>query len=211
MINNLAKKHSYFNNKWFARWAPYYDIFDLFIGPLRTQAAKTLDLPRQSKVLDVATGTGSQAVALAKCGYDVTGIDLSPDMLNQARKKIRPELKLNFLNLDATELPFKNGSFDGVTISLGLHDMPPEIGQSVLQEIKRITKRNGRIVVIDHLEPTSYWFAKIAHPFIRAGETPNYVPFVTVGLENILKQAGLSITKRQYWRGLFQIAIVQNF
>lgn len=211
MTNDLAKKHSYFNNKWFARWAPYYDIFDLFIGPLRTEAAKTINLPEGSKILDIATGTGSQAVALAKCGHDVTGIDLSPDMLSQARKKIRPELKLNFLNLDASKLPFKNESFDGVSISLGLHDMPPEIGQRVLKEIKRVTKKGGTILIVDHLEPTSHWFAKLAHPFIRAGETPNYAPFITVGLENILKQAGLSITKKQYWRGLFQVATVQNF
>lgn len=206
----LTDKHSYFNNKWFARWAPYYDIFDLIIGKLRKVAAKTINIPQKSKVLDVATGTGSQAVALAEQGYDVTGIDLSPDMLNQAKKKTKPNLKLRFLNLDATNLPFDSRSFDGTSISLGLHDMPHEIGQRVLMEIKRVVKKDGQILIVEHLEPINHWFAKIAHPFIRIGETPNYVPFVTTGLESILKKAGLTMVSKHYWRGLFQVVIAQN-
>ncbi len=213
MINKskiTERKHSYFNNKWFARWAPYYDLFDLFISKLRLEAARTIDLPPGSKILDVASGTGSQAVALAKENYDVIGIDLSPEMLNQAKKKTSPNLSLKFQVLDATRLPFKPKSFDGVSISLGLHDMPPTIGLEVLNEIKRVTKKGGKTLIVEHLEPAIHWVAKLAHPFIRAGETPNYIPFVNVGLERILQNSGLEISQSKYWRGLFQIVVVIN-
>ncbi|MBI5614351.1 methyltransferase domain-containing protein [Candidatus Gottesmanbacteria bacterium] len=177
---------------------------------MRSKAAKLLRLPKKSKILDVATGTGSLAIALAKKGYQVTGVDLSPDMLRQAKKKVEPNLNVKFFNLDATNLPYPSQSFDGASISFGLHDMPPEIGQKVLKEMRRVTKRGGSILVADHLEPSSHWFAQLFHPIIRKYETPNYVPFTHIGLTNILRKAGLHMSEKRCWFGLFQYTIAIN-
>src|SRR3990167_7739666 len=148
--NELAKKHAYYNNQFFGKWARLYDYEKHFLFPIRRKAAQFFPLKSPAKIIDVATGTGAQAHELAKLGLDVTGIDLSPEMLEQAKKKLDKSLKLQFLHADGTELPFRDNEFDGASISLGLHDMPYEIGLTVLSEIKRGVKKNGSILIVDY-------------------------------------------------------------
>ena len=209
--NSLIKKHKYYNNQFFAKWARLYDFEKYITFPLRQKAAKFLNLNPLKKVLDVATGTGAQAYELAKLGYDVTGIDLSPEMLNQARKKISSSLKLKFQQSDGTNLPFKDNSFDASTISLGLHDMPYEIDILVLKEMKRVTKKDGPILIVDYSEPKKHWVARLSHPLIKLYETPMYVPFIERGLDKLLKEVGLKIDQKTNFLGLFQILLVKNY
>lgn len=209
-MTNLVTKHQYYNNAFFARWAKLYDYEKYLLFPLRQKAARFLNLPAPQKVLDVATGTGAQAYELAKLGHNVVGIDLSPEMLAQAKKKLTPSLHLRFLQADGTKLPFKNGIFDVSSISLGLHDMPHEIDLLVLKEMKRVTKKNGIILIVDYMEPKKHWVAKLIYPLIRAYETPNYVPFVTRGFDDLLARVDLSSFRTTNFLGLAQIILVKN-
>jgi demethylmenaquinone methyltransferase/2-methoxy-6-polyprenyl-1,4-benzoquinol methylase len=89
--------------------APFYDSI-----PISRVRDKTVDLTNAgngSKILDVATGTGKQAFAFAKKGYDVTGIDLFEAMLKVASKKNKYGTA-KFALADATNLPFKDSSFE---------------------------------------------------------------------------------------------------
>lgn len=206
----LIKKHTYFNHKFFAKWAPYYDIAALTIKPLRYEAARRLLLHKGSRVLDVATGTGEQALALAKAGYDVTGIDLSPEMLEQAKKKLSPKLQLRFIHADATDIPFTTNSFDGASISLGLHDMPYEIRLLVLNEIKRVVKPNGHIMIIDYREPQQGLRAYLLHVLVRKLETPMYQDFIRRGLNNHLETIRLKPFRQEVVWGGIQIKVCKN-
>ena len=87
-IEAIKKRHKYYNNEFFAKWATLYDYEKYLLTPLRKRAAKFLNLAPSKNILDVATGTGAQAYELAKLGHEVIGIDLSPEMLKQAKKKI---------------------------------------------------------------------------------------------------------------------------
>lgn len=78
---DLIKKHTYYNNAFFAKWAKLYNYEKYLLFPVRKQAARFLGLQPPQKILDVATGTGAQAYELAKLGHEVIGIDLSPEML----------------------------------------------------------------------------------------------------------------------------------
>jgi len=138
MKKSLVNKHKYFNNKWFARWAKIYYYEKYIMFPIRQKAVTFLKLNPPKNIIDIACGTGSQAYELAKLGHNVVGIDLSPEMLNQAKRKLNNELKLKFQQADATDLPFKDNSFDAATISFGLHDMPYEIELATLKEAKRV-------------------------------------------------------------------------
>lgn len=210
MKNNLVQKHSYYNNHFFARWAKLYDYEKYVLFPLRKKAANFLNQRPSQKILDVATGTGAQALELAKLGHEVIGIDLSPAMLEQAKKKMKSSLKLQFKHADATDLPFKDNSFNVSCISLGLHDMPYEIDLMVLNEMKRVTKPEGTILIVDYLEPRNHIVSKILHPIIRTYETPNYIPFVKKGLSSLLKQVNLMITLSTHFAGVIQIVKVNN-
>ena len=122
--------------------APIYDIGTIPISGVRDKTVDFTDAGKGSKILDVATGTGKQALAFAERGYDVTGIDLSEAMLKVASKKNKYE-KAKFALADATNLPFKDSSFDVSCISFALHDMPLSIREKALKEMVRVTKPEG--------------------------------------------------------------------
>lgn len=210
MSNDLAAKHKYYNNNFFGKWAWLYDFEKYIAFPLRLKAAQFLDAESKSKVIDVATGTGAQAYELAKLNLDVTGIDLSPEMLEQAKKKRKDFLMLKFQHADATEIPFKNNYFDYSSISLGLHDMPYDIGVLVLKEMKRVTKKDGQILIVDYMEPKKHPVAKISHLLVSLYETKNYKSFIKHGLDGILSEVGLKIYRESNFLGLFQIVLVKN-
>ena len=194
----------------FARFAKLYDYEKYFFFPLRNKAANLFIIPKNSKILDVATGTGAQAYALAKYGYNVVGLDLSREMLEQAKKKLNRNLKLQFIHADATHIPYPANSFDAASISLGLHDMPYEIRLLVLKEIIRVTKTNGKIMIVDYLEPHANSMAKIAFQIERLYETPMFEDFVTRGLVSHLNKVGLTPYQRESFLNLVQIVNCRN-
>lgn len=210
MSNDLAAKHKYYNNAFFGRWAWLYDLEKYFAFPLRVKAARFLGAEPRSRIIDVATGTGAQAYELAKLNLEVIGIELSPEMLEQAKKKCRNSLTLKFQHEDATEIPYKDNYFDYSSISLGLHDMPHDIGILVLKEMKRITKKGGQILIVDYMEPKKHSIAKISHLLVSLYETKNYKPFIKHGLDELLSEVGLKMYKETNFLGLFQIVLAKN-
>lgn len=210
MPDKFTNDYSYYNNNFFARWAWFYDYEKYLLSPLRKKAAKFLDLKSPKKILDVATGTGSQAYEIAKLGHEVIEIDLSPAMLAQAKKKLLPNLKLKFLEADATKLPFKNESFDAAVISWGLHDMPYEIGMKVLKEMKRVIKKDGKILIVDYMNPRKHIVAKFTHPLISLYETKNYKPFIEKGIEAYINEAGLTIVKETDFLGVLEMILLKK-
>lgn len=134
----------------FTRWAkPFSEL------PVHSDAdgmARTLSAAKiepSMRVLDVACGPGIVACAAALQAAHVTGIDLTPAMLEQARER-QKSLKLNNVDWrvgDATQLPFDDGGFDVVLTRYSFHHMP--FPAAALREMKRVCREGGRIVVID--------------------------------------------------------------
>jgi demethylmenaquinone methyltransferase/2-methoxy-6-polyprenyl-1,4-benzoquinol methylase len=104
-------------------------------------------------VLDVATGTGDSAIALKKSGASrIVGVDISEQMLEQARKKPR-SAGVEFVKADGEQLPFGDCSFDAVTISFGIRNF--EQRQQGLKEMKRVLKQSGALVVLELSMPAN--------------------------------------------------------
>jgi ubiquinone/menaquinone biosynthesis C-methylase UbiE len=99
-----------------------------------------------AKVLDVACGTGNLAVPAARKGADATGVDIAPNLLEQARKRAAAEsLKVRFEEGDAEELPFPDETFDVVMSMFGAMFAPrPE---RVAAELIRVSKPGGMIAM----------------------------------------------------------------
>jgi len=202
----LFKEVIGFRRLLFFGWVPVDRKMEILLG--RKEAADYLQPPQ--KILDVATGTGALAYELAKLGHSVIGIDISMEMLSQARKKCSDNLNLYFQQADATHLPFNNNEFDATSISFGLHDMPYETEINVLKEMKRVTKTDGKILIVDYNETKNHWAAKLAYPLIKTSESVNWTPFITRGLENLLNKAGLKVAKWTTILGVIQIVIADN-
>ena len=100
------------------------------------------------RILDVAAGTGTSSIALTKTGARVVAVDFSPGMIAEGRKR-HPSIE--FIEADATKLPFGDDEFDAVTISFGLRNVKePRVA---LAEMYRVLKPGGRLVICEFSRP----------------------------------------------------------
>lgn len=188
------KNYQEYNNKLFARWAPIYDGFEIILAGVRKEMLQEID-PSNKSVLDIATGTGSLAIALSTKAKKVIGIDLSQEMLNVAKKKSKNS-NLSFLQMDASKMDFQDQEFDIVTISLGLHDMPLEVRSAVLEEAKRVLKKDGKIYVLEHDLPQNKLLAWCSLNFTNSFESKYYREFVNSNLLKYLESFGFKMERK---------------
>jgi ubiquinone/menaquinone biosynthesis C-methylase UbiE len=98
------------------------------------------------RMLDVATGSGNVALAGARAGAEVTGLDLTPELLEAARARAAEAgLEVRFLEGDAEELPFEDGSFDVVTSCFGVMFAPRHA--QAAGELARVVRPGGTVGV----------------------------------------------------------------
>ena len=96
-------------------------------------------------VLDVACGTGNAAIPAARAGARVTALDLVPKLLQQGRAKAEGAgLEIEWIEGDAAQLPFEEGSFDRVLSTFG-HMFAPR-HRRVADELARVSRKGGAIV-----------------------------------------------------------------
>lgn len=102
-------------------------------------------LPRGGHVLDVATGTGLVAAELLRRGYEVTGVDQSPGMLAEARRRFGDAVEL--VEAPAEALPFDDASFEHLTVTYLLRyvEDPP----AALAELARVVRPGGVVASLE--------------------------------------------------------------
>src|SRR6185503_3645322 len=110
------------------------------------QFVNRLNLEPGTKFLDVACGTGNVALPAARAGAVVTGVDIAPNLVEQARENARGEgVKIQFDEGDAEALSYNDASFDVVATMFGAMFAPrPEL---VAAELKRVTRPGGLITM----------------------------------------------------------------
>ena len=173
--------------------APFYDFVTLPFSSVRDKVVNFVDARNGSKILDVATGTGKQAFAFAKKGYEVIGIDLSEAMLKVANTKNKYG-NVKFEVADAINLPFEDNRFDVSCVSFGLHDMPLYIREKALKEMARVTKTKGIIVIIDYALPKKNKMSRfLIYHFIDLYEGKYYSTFIKSDFEALLRKTGIEI------------------
>jgi ubiquinone/menaquinone biosynthesis C-methylase UbiE len=154
----------------YERWAPQYDAPG---NPLIAHEEPVVHellarWPAPMRVLDAPCGTGRHTAYLAALGHDVTGVDASPWMLDQARAK-HPDLRLAEGNIDS--LAFPDASFDGAVCAL-LFDHLPRIDHAIA-ELARVLHPGGRLL-ISNIHPTMALVG--AHAAFRdANGDPNFI------------------------------------
>lgn len=181
--------------------AKRYDIVNDLLSLGRTKAwrrvAVRIIAPVEGmKILDIAAGPGSSSEPLHKAGATVFSTDFSDGMLAQGRKS-RPYL--NFSKADALDLPFEADSFDVTTISFGLRntaDYP-----KALAEAFRVTKKGGRMVIVEFSHPTWRPFRTIYMHYLmrllpiialRTASNPEAYIYLAESIKAWPDQAGLA-------------------
>ncbi len=184
--------------RWAARW--YDSIFGRLNAGLWELGLKMLPPREGMDVLDVGCGTGIQLAPYQEARCRVSGVDTSPAMLNVARRRLgeRADLRLS----DAARTPYPDSAFDLVLATTVLHEIGPEVRGTVLDEMKRVLRPDGRILVIDFqvgpVRPLRGWVTKaiIVISELAAGRrhhrnSRNFM--VSGGLPTLLSERGLSV------------------
>jgi ubiquinone/menaquinone biosynthesis C-methylase UbiE len=133
----------------YGRIARFYDtLLEPVNAPLRAVGWKLHPTDGSMTVLDVGCGTGAHLEAYVGSGAECFGLDASPAMLAEASARLgdRADLELG----DATALPYRDSSFNLVFTSLFLHELDAESRTAALSEIARVTRPEGRVLIIDY-------------------------------------------------------------
>ncbi len=134
----------------YRRWAPIYDFtFGAVADSGRKHVARIINR-RRGSVLEVGVGTGLSLPAYG-AHLSVTGIDLSPDMLDKARARVAREKLANIdglYEMDASALAFPDDSFDTVVAMYVLTVVPD--AEKVMRELERVCAPGGEVILVNH-------------------------------------------------------------
>ena len=143
----------------FSRIAGRYDLANAVLSGgmdalWRRRAARVVAGWAPARLLDLATGSGVLAAALARAcpGTRIVGADFCVPMLRRAQAAGRLE---RLVAADAMRLPFADGAFDAVTVAFGLRNMASYAG--ALREMRRVLRPGGRLLILDFSVPRGWW------------------------------------------------------
>jgi len=147
-------------------------------------------IPKKAKILDVGAGSGRDAHYFNDYGLDITSIDISDNMLKEAKKRVKG---VNFIKMDMRNLEFEDNSFDGIWIMASLSDVERKESFDALKGFSRILKKDGIIYIAVKEGTTEEIISKPQY-----NNSPRYYTFYTqVELEDKLKKSGFSILSAQ--------------
>lgn len=136
----------------------------------RRKTVRAVGSDHPASILDVATGTGDLALMLARKipQATVTGLDLSPEMLEIGRRKTAKKQVSNISGMlegDAEALPFGEGTFDAATVGFGVRnfgDIP-----AGLAEMHRVLRPGGKVYILEFAMPEGKIFGTLYHFYFR--------------------------------------------
>ena len=145
----------------YAYYSRVYDfIFKRWFFPRQQYAIQALNISLGQRVLDLGVGTGF-SLPLYPQHARVIGVDLSSKMLREARKKVLRERlsHVDLMEMDAAHLAFPDNTFDCVIVAFVISVVPDPL--QVLAEIKRVSKPEGQIVIINHFQSQNKLMAQL--------------------------------------------------
>jgi len=186
----------------------YSKLYDVIFGKVfhsgREMAPELLELKPGHQLLEVGVGTGLSLPMLPK-DIDITGVDLSQKMLDEARKRVE---KLDYkhvelIKMDATKLEFPDDSFDRVLAAYFISVVPDPV--AVVAEMKRVCRPGGYLLFLNHFlsdNPVLAFFEKVLSPvFFKFGF------YSDLNLHKLMDKCGLEIETLELIDGGFWKAV----
>lgn len=156
--------------------APRYDLLNRLLSfgidrRWRRFAVAQLQVPRHGRVLDIATGTCDVALEIARATDDsvtIVGEDFTQGMLVHGQEKLADSPlgdRIMLVNAPCEAIPHPDGSFDAITIAFGIRNVVDR--QAGLNEMFRVLKPGGRVVILEFSTPKSTLFRNIYYFYFR--------------------------------------------
>ncbi|MDD6038493.1 MAG: class I SAM-dependent methyltransferase [bacterium] len=182
----------------------FYDLLDIiYFRKYETSPRRVVNelVSDQDVILDLCTGTGTNAVNLAKkhAGATIVGVDLSKDMLTIAKSKVKKELLTNvrLFQMDATNMRLKDECFDKVLLSLVLHEVDEELAGAIIKEAIRVLKPDGEFIITEW-ERSKEVGKKMLFAPIELLEPKPYRSFVVKDLYDYFDGFGLEVIEETH-------------
>jgi demethylmenaquinone methyltransferase/2-methoxy-6-polyprenyl-1,4-benzoquinol methylase len=181
----------------------------------RKKVVKIVGENNPKQILDIATGTGDLALMMASLNPErIVGLDISSGMLEVGKRKIEKAKLSNKIEMivgDSEEMPFKDNTFDAITVSFGVRNFA-NLDKGI-KEIARVLKPDGVLVILETSNPTKFPFKqgyklytnlflpivgklfskdKVAYSYLS--ESANSFPFGEA-FNNILQKNGFNNTE----------------
>jgi ubiquinone/menaquinone biosynthesis C-methylase UbiE len=193
----------------FDRWAGSYerDPFSRWIARQQREALEALELKTGDRLLDVGCGTGAAVRAAAEVVERAVGLDLSPNMLAEARKRATGLPNAEFVEGDSENLPFDDGEFTAGLCTTSLHHYPRP--DAAAREFARVLAPGGRLVIGDF---TSDAVVTKMFDFLARKFEAGHVGLQRVdGLRRLLENAGLERAEiRSAWGRVYGMALARR-
>ncbi len=181
--------------------------YDALVWPtdffLLKKARKELISDLKGKVLEIGIGTGANLPMYQK-GVEVTGIDLSPNMLEEAKRKAdKLDINLQVKEMNAEDLKFPDKTFDAVVSTLILCTITNPI--KVVEEMRRVVKDGGKIRFIEHGKSSNRFIARF-QDWRAKSHLAKHACHLTREPIEIVKSAGLVPTRiKRFFFGIISI------
>lgn len=188
------------NNTIYSIISGIYDILDLTYFKRNSPRKAMLKLieDKNINVLDICTGTGANAVVVAKNRKNakITGVDLSPKMLEIAANKIKQNGldNINIIECNAANTELPTNYYDVIIISLVLHEINDKTASEILKEASRLLKKDGKLIVIEWEIPKSI-LQKILFLPIMLLEPESFRKFIKKDKKQYFKKHGFSLKR----------------
>ena len=184
--------------------AGVYDLLDvIYFRNIERSPRKAVhdNIAPKDKVLDLCTGTATNAIAISQTipTTEIIGVDLSENMIKVAREKTeKADIKnIKLYEMDATKMSFEAERFDKILISLILHEMDEELRSKILCEAKRVLKKDGRIIITEW-ERSKKLSKRLLFMPIHLLEPKPYREFLTKDLYSYFAEYGLKIEEYKH-------------
>lgn len=163
------------------------------------------------RVLEIFAGTATLSIEAASLGAKAAAVDVTAGMLRVAAEKARMAgVSVEFARADAASLPFMDGAFDSVVVSLGLHETEGGLIPLIIREAARVLREGGRFVIFDfHRAEGGLGFLQAFFFAFFEGETAR--AWVRTDIQKELMDAGFGHFRRSFLKGgVFQLISVQK-
>ena len=165
------------------------------------------DVHPEHRVAELGVGNGRNAILLAQRAKEVVGFDISPDMLNKARRKTKKYGNIKIVEHDIREdfgEKYEN-YFDLALISLAFHGFTREEKDRIFENVRKILKNGGKFYILDYNQmdyaKSPFYFKILIDKF----ECPLAEDFLSYNLQKEAKRHGFVMTKkREFVKKLFQ-------
>jgi ubiquinone/menaquinone biosynthesis C-methylase UbiE len=184
--------------KRYRRCAPAYDRRYARYSQGTLGRSLALVPERATDLLDIACGTGlfESMLRESRPRLRITGVDLSPEMLDRARERFAGDPNISFVVGSAERLPFADASFDVIACNNAFHLV--QDGSAALREFRRVLRPAGRVIIVDWCRNAPHMAAMVA--LFRLTDRQVRRLRSVESLVELMESEGFTVTHRERFR-----------